>query len=390
VRPSPLLGSIAAAEKTARRFLGAICIAVLCGILVAGLWPFHSPRNGVTWLAGEDGLRFAYPGTVVSEGEFHVADALESSCSIEVWVQPALVHDSSTLLAFHTARNPVQLALRQSLTDLEVRRSVAHNPDGRGTEHFYVDAFRSPRPVFLTISSGARGTAAYIDGVLVRAAPRFRIPAGDCTGRLVVATSPVEDNAWTGRLRGLAIYHGELTAAQAARHYQTWTGKGRPEPTAEERCVALYLFDERAGNLIHNRIPAVPALLIPERYRIEDQAFLMPFWEGFDLPDILENIAAFVPLGFLFCAWLSLRPSARRTALIVTVLGGLVSLTMEVLQAHLPTRHSDTTDIITDTFGTWVGVMLYRYVAAWGLLGKRKWRILTEPTGDAGQGGLKA
>lgn len=63
---------------------------------------------------------------------------------------------------------------------------------------------------------------------------------------------------------------------------------------------------------MHNRMGPGLDLLIPERYRIEDQTFLAPFWEGFDLPDIIENIAGFVPLGFLFYAWLSLRPSSGR------------------------------------------------------------------------------
>ena len=70
-----------------KALLGAICIAVLCGILVAGLWPFHSPRNEVTWLAEENGLRFAYPGTIMSAGEFQPPVPPESSCSIEVWVR---------------------------------------------------------------------------------------------------------------------------------------------------------------------------------------------------------------------------------------------------------------------------------------------------------------
>ena len=42
------------------------CIAVLLGILVAGLWPFHTPKNEVTWLKDRNGLRFGDYGTVRS------------------------------------------------------------------------------------------------------------------------------------------------------------------------------------------------------------------------------------------------------------------------------------------------------------------------------------
>jgi hypothetical protein len=324
----------------------------------------------VTWLAAENGLRFDHSGTVVSAGEFQADGALESSCSIELWVRPEALDDSHTLLAFHTARGPVQLSLHQSITDLEVKRAAAPGPHERRPRHFYAgDVFRPFRPRFITVSSGARGAAVYTDGVLDRFAPGFQITAADCTGRLIVATSPTGSDPWSGRLRGLAIYYRELTPAEVVRHYETWIGMGRPAQTPEERCAALYLFSERGGNLVHNQTGTGPDLLIPERYQIEDQAFLVPFWEQeLDPPDMLRNIVAFVPLGFLLYAWLALRPSVRRIALTVTVLGGLLSVTMEILQAWLPTRQSDTMDIVSNTFGTWAGVMLYRYMAARGIL----------------------
>ena len=343
-------------ERTIKKLLGVMCLAVMAGILGAGLWPFHAPRNEVTWIAGGNGLRFAYPGTIVSDAEFQAVAAPEAACSIEVWAQPSLLNDSNTLFAFHTAQYPRQLEIRQSLTDLKV---IRNSPFGEWS--FYVaNAFRSLRPVFITIDSGPSGTAVYIDGILVRTVRGSRISGADCTGRLVVGTSPTGNDPWTGTLLGLAIYGRELTGAQVVSHYETWTHKGQPAVDPRDNCTALYLFNERDGRVIHNQAGPGPSLIIPETYRIEDQTFLMAFWKGFDPADIIENIAAFIPLGFLFCAYLSLG-SVKRAAVIATVLGGLISLIIEVLQFHLPTRQSDSTDILTDTLGTWLGVILFRY-----------------------------
>jgi hypothetical protein len=353
-------------EKRGARFLSAVCIAVVCGLLVLGLWPFHAPRNQVTWLGNENGLRFADAGTVVSTGEFRMAPRDEPSCSIEVWVQPGLAHDSNTLLAFYTPQDPLQFALRQSDTDLLLERDAGRGGRPARNGALYVnDVFRSMRPVFISISSGTQGTAVYIDGVLARSARRFLVTAGDCTGRLVVGTSPVGNDDWTGRFRGLAVYHSELTPSEVVRHYQTWTKAGRPEVSEGERCAALYLFAERGGNLVHNQIKPGVDLAIPERYQILDQTFLMPFWEEFDFgwgygENALKNVVGFVPLGFFLYAYFLLKLPARRAALVTVVLGCLVSVTIEVLQAYLPTRDSGTTDIITNTFGTWVGVVVYR------------------------------
>ena len=102
-------------------------------------------------------------------------------------------------------------------------------------------------------------------------------------------------------------------------------------------------------------------LHIPEKYGVLDQIFLEPFWEEFSLSRsywsaALKNIVGFIPFGFCFFACLSAR-KVRRAALVTVILGTLVSLTIEILQASLPTRDSGMTDLFTNTLGAYIGVL---------------------------------
>ena len=72
------------------------------------------------------------------------------------------------------------------------------------------------------------------------------------------------------------------------------------------------------------------------------------------------NIAGFVPLGLIACAYFSWTKRRWKAILIATVACGILSFVIEVLQYYLPRRFSGTTDIITNTLGAAVGAVLIR------------------------------
>ena len=369
-------------EVMSSKLLGVACGLVLGTLLVVGLWPFHSPRNQVTWVAGGNGLHFGRHGTILSSGKFKAANApADAPCSLEIWFEPDLTAASGTLFAFYAPGNPRQFALRQSITDLALRSDIRNGRYRTLTTRLYVDdIFRRGKPLFVTVTAKGGQTSVYIDGALARTAPKFPLSCQDFDGELVIANRPRVDNSWSGVLRGLAFYDQEISPAQVFHHYETWMEKGRPDVSQNERAVALYLFDERAGRVIHNQVPSGTDLYIPDRFLVLDKAFLRPFWETFRptwsyCGDVLVNMAGFIPLGFLFCAYFSLAGRIKRPALVTILLGFAVSLTIESFQAFLPTRVSDTADVITNTLGTCFGVWLYRS-NLWRVLFARIWTHL--------------
>src|SRR5262249_8160585 len=131
-----------------------------------------------------------------------------------------------------------------------------------------------------------------------------------------------------------------------------WTQYGRPELTPDDRATAVYLFDERGGSVVHNRMKQGNDLVIPRSYQVVGKVALEPFWKEFNFSSSywkgnLKNVIGFVPTGFCFCAYFG--GSVKRPAAITVAFGALVSLAIELLQIVLPTRDSGSTDLITNT-----------------------------------------
>jgi hypothetical protein len=348
--------------------LGAICACVLLGVLAAGLWPFHAPSNEVSWLTQGNGIRFGKYGSIVSEGTFNVSTLqTDDSCSIEIWVRPSRSKLSGTILAFYwSTQDIVPFALRQSLSDLELEFKDQNQPTGN-VKIYTEDIFGAPKPVFLTISSGRTGTSIYADGILVKQASNGFVRQ-DITGQLIIGNAPATTHNWSGQLRALAIYDRELSASEVAEHFTDWRKGNLPQLAAGDGVVASYPFDEGKGRVVHNRADSSMKLLIPERFFVLREQFLERPWDEFRpdwnyWKDVGINIVGFIPLGFFFRALFSVIRKDKRASWLTVVLGFAVSLTIEVLQAFLPTRDSGMTDLFTNTLGTGLGVTL----CVWGM-----------------------
>jgi VanZ like family/Concanavalin A-like lectin/glucanases superfamily len=354
------------------KLLGFVCVAVVCVMLCLGLWPFVIPQNQVEWSRQGDGVVFGKTGTIAGDGVLTTPPG--HGDSVEVWAKPN-VWTNATVLALYRPEKGLTFKLRQSLTDLEVE----YDADDRGfrpdSEHFIVKNSFGPTlhrgdPVFLTVTSGPQEIRVYVNGNLAGAVANFPSLDTVFAGRVIVGDAPLQPDSFRGKIRGLAIHGAELSAAEVTRNYLAWTRNGRPAAPSDGHYAALYLFDEGSGRVIHDRTGTAASLLIPERYTVVDKVMLEPFWREFDFSGEywrgnVKNIIGFIPLGFIFCMYFQVVRHSRRPGLATVAVGTAISVTIEVLQAFLPPRNSGTTDIITNTFGTWLGVLLWRRAHAY-------------------------
>lgn len=362
-------GRISKTSQVRNWILAITCAAILAGILVAGLWPFHAARNQVYEVANGGGMWFGRHGTVLSTGAFKAQDVGDDDpCDIDIGLTPATTWDRNTILSFYAGNRGTPLSLHQSNRDLliESQRRGAR-PESSLTKLYVLRVFRGHRKVFIAITSDGHETSVYVNGVLAAVSRTFAFSSKDLAGRLIVANSPLRDDSWSGLIRELAIYKGFLSQRAALRRYRTWAESGRPAATQSARPLAVYLFDQPVGPVIRNQTGEGPDLSIPKRFTVLDHIFLeqprSEYKYGQDsLKNIVINIAGFVPLGFIFCAYFSLVRRSRHAIGMSIIVGAAVSVTIEVLQAFLPTRFSGMTDIFTNTVGTAVGACTFAYL----------------------------
>jgi hypothetical protein len=347
------------------------CILVVSTLFTAGLWPFNLfPRNQVTWLPTGKGLRFGDHGVVFSRGPVQrTRPKHDSSCTLAIRLQPDAVMRgaSGTPLGIYTPENPSQFKLMQWRDVLLIRRDYRDADNHPKTTEVDLDhAFLTREPVSFTITSGPDGSVAYRNGMRAVGIIRTGLSCEDFTGQLVLGDSATIDSAWRGNILDLVIYDRELTPLEIASKYASWHGNQTvQERGGDQHIVARYTFSEGRGQNVHGEPSSAPDLYIPEIFKVPHKKMLMWPWEEshdkLELRDLAINIFGFVPFGFVFAAYLTWNRNIRHATIVTILCGAAISLMIEILQEYIPGRDSGILDIFTNTFGTFFGVLLFRW-----------------------------
>jgi hypothetical protein len=344
--------------------LRGIAVFVWLAIMAATLWPLNPvPRNEVSWLPETDGIHFGKNGLVLSAQDFPAMAPSETHpASLEILLRPASETDVHTFLTFYLADHPLALEIRQWGRQLLIFRRVRGLHGRTSSSEIDVDhVFQRGKPVWLTVTSGPRGTSVYLNGELVQSAGGFHLPENAFAGQLVLGSSPITFDPWSGDVSALVLYRSELSALQVRQHYQVGIPAGLSFEDLQN-ALAIYEFAEHDGRVIHNVTGNPPWLTIPAHFGVPHKPLLLEPWKEITplwiyIDDIVRNIVGFLPLGIAMYVYF-LRKRTSNPAILTIFLGFATSLTIEIVQAYIPQRFSGMTDIITNTSGTALGVLL--------------------------------
>ena len=349
--------------RISRFTLGIFVLLTLAATLTAGLWPFSVPRNDVTWANSENAIVFGTHGSAFSRTMPKFAGLDSEAFTLELWVRPADVWATGTIFASYDPNAKRQFAVMQDDRALVLRLAGEMIDPGVARELRLEDVFRE-QAMFLTVASDGRNVSVFVDGHRILQATDLPLSIKDLSGQMILGGAALRDRSWSGRIKGLAIYGRELNQQTILQHARNWTQEGDPGSGSSEHLLALYLFRERSGDVIHSAVSSGVDLDIPMRFKVIDHLrFETPVSESKAganyLKNALVNVIGFVPLGFLTALFAAAFWKPRRATVIAILLGAATSLTIEYFQSFLPTRYSGTTDLVTNTIGSWMGAVLY-------------------------------
>ena len=368
---------------TITRQVTIICISlvILTGILFFGLRPKDlTLTNNLSWLENENGIHFRKYGIAFSPPFIDTSGpewAGQERLTIEIAIKTEKKTSGSFrfLLAIDNGDESQQLLLGQWRSWLILMNGddYAHK---KKLKRLSVNTATLPDGIlFLTITSGPKGTRLYCNGKTVAAKEDFtlKIPAGE-KSRIIVGNSAYGHHSWEGDIYGLAIYTDLLIEETIGEHYENWAGGNHFSYALQNRPLAVYAFDEKEGEWARD-LAGTAHLELPGKMKVLRRKILAPPWKNFEYNrdsfiDIVLNVIAFIPFGFFAVAALRqqggrLKANAFHLAALLCI---MTSLLIEISQSWLPSRSSTLLDLILNSLGAILGAALY------GIYRKRRFR----------------
>jgi VanZ family protein len=357
-------------ENLSSRFLLVSFSVLLAVMIFIGLYPFNFfPPNRVQWVQNEPGLYFDGAGIAYTDRK--EAISLKKAVSVELLIKERRGSKNwgpREIFSFYDGEGSPSLLVGQWSGRIFIFSRFEKN-EGHEWYRLFRTKQRFPRGKahLVTITFDESEKAIYIDGQLNN---RKNVEINERTnikfsGSFLLGNSHRGNNGWMGEIKGLAVYNRVLLPDEIVTHGRDVLQKRMSGLDETNGCLALYPFDEGEGNTAKSILSKPHPFTIPvSLHALGSTIFSLPYkdmrFKGVDKADFLKNIVFFVPFGVLFTVIIlkKYRIGYFASFLIVTFAGGFLSYVIEGFQLILPTRYSGTNDIISNIFGSGLGMLL--------------------------------
>lgn len=347
---------------------------ILCSILVVTLFFGLNPKgfyfkNNVRWSTDSPGLSFGNFG-IAHTAPFMESVAGDPALTIEIVIPPDADarKDFRHILTLHNGSDDSQLMLGQWLNNIIFMKGNDYENKKPGQRIWANTATAGADEIFVTFTSGIGGTSVYLNGQLVRTQKDLilEVPQGASKSRLIIGNSIDGKHAWEGSIRGVALYRSVLSDHSAALHYREWLKDRNFRFAEKEKPWILYTFDEKTGMKAIDHGTGKNDLTIPQRMTVFKMTFLESSLANLKInsglvSDSIINLLGFMPFGFIFSTLL-FRLRGKFSIYFILIANGagfLFSLSIEILQAWLPSRDSSAFDLMLNTTGALLGAIVF-------------------------------
>jgi hypothetical protein len=365
---------------------GIFCFFII-SLLFFGLWPFEfEPANQVFRLKNKPGLHFNNNSIVLepvikSHGTLLSQLNNDDEFSMEIKLIPSIktAKRLSCIFCIYDEREPeiILLGKWKSHTILRRRIELAGNKTS-SHEVSIPDSLFHDQSAIITVSMCTDGTLLSINNEKNVFFPGFNLKRKNqlfSNAQLLVGNDTNVKTSWNGEINGFAIYRRALKREEIERHKLLWNSNNFSKLSREKDILALFPMHETHGQVVRNMITGKNNnLLIPEKLFSIKKTILGGPWINFwhderFYYDIIINIIGFIPFGLLLLALFISNNKTGYFFYAITVISGFgLSLMIELIQVFMPLRTSSITDLISNTIGTLIGVIIFHFAYKYGVL----------------------
>ncbi len=344
---------------------------ILLSILL--LWPFNFfQRNRVSWISGANGIEFEGNGIVASEKP--IPDLCQkmkmgTGLTLSVWLSSANTRQRgpARIVSYSLNNYRRNFTLGQQGSSLVMRlRTTETSLNGANPSVVIGNVFKSLDPIHIVVTYDYTYQAVYINGKqwIQETIPGGKFKNWSAGYNLTFGNETSADRPWTGKLFQVELFDRPLLKEEVLSKFKKgYLMQGAVSPG--NGSLLSYNFGEGAGRTIHNSGSlGIPANLTKSNF-LRRLASNYLRWPNTSLKIILNakdtilNIIGFIPFGFFLNGIIRNRFGLSwRCSGLVLCLGMAFSFSFESLQYFSITRDSSLVDLVANTFGTLIGILL--------------------------------